>query len=120
MRNVTIIHYDYALFWNGNNGLQCEYFVNNGLHYTVLLWTDIFWISYIKWYKFYNSNLSVVLGSKPGGAETCEPQTWELSINSIVDSLSLKFLVYFAKMSSYFSQNSLKIPAKTNAYINIQ
>ena len=32
--------------------------------YKALLWTDIFWISYIKWYKFYNHNLSVVLGSK--------------------------------------------------------
>ena len=29
MRNAGII--PYALFWNGNNGLQCEYFVNNGL-----------------------------------------------------------------------------------------
>ena len=29
MRNVGIILY--ALLWNGNNGLQCAYFVNNGL-----------------------------------------------------------------------------------------
>ena len=34
--------------------------------YKALLWTDAFWISYIKWYKFYNNNLSVVLGSKQG------------------------------------------------------
>ena len=27
MRNAGIIHY--ALFWNGNNGLQCTYFANN-------------------------------------------------------------------------------------------
>ena len=32
----------------------------------VFLWTGIFWISYIKWYKFYNNNLSVVLGTKQG------------------------------------------------------
>ena len=35
--------------------------------YKALLWTDVFWISYIKWYKFYNKNLSVVLGSKQRG-----------------------------------------------------
>ena len=29
MRIASIIHY--TLFWNGNNGLQCTYFVNNGL-----------------------------------------------------------------------------------------
>ena len=28
MRNAGIIHY--ALFWNGNNGWQCAYFVING------------------------------------------------------------------------------------------
>ena len=35
--------------------------------YKALLWTDTFWISYIKWFKFYNNNLSVVLGNKQGG-----------------------------------------------------
>ena len=25
--------------------------------YKALLWTDVFWISYIKWYIFYNNNL---------------------------------------------------------------
>ena len=35
------------------------------MDYKVLLWTDIFWISYIKSYK---NNLSVFLGSKQGGA----------------------------------------------------
>ena len=29
MQNAGVI--DYALFWNGNNGLQCAYSVNNGL-----------------------------------------------------------------------------------------
>ena len=29
MRNADIIHY--ALLWNGDNGLQWAYFVNNGL-----------------------------------------------------------------------------------------
>ena len=38
MRNAGIIRY--ALFWNGNNGLQCAYFVNNGLK--TLLLTAIF------------------------------------------------------------------------------
>ena len=35
--------------------------------YTAILWTDIFWISYIKWYKPYSNNLSIVLGSKQAG-----------------------------------------------------
>ena len=34
--------------------------------YKTLLWTYVFWLSYIKWYKFCNNNLSV-LGSKQGG-----------------------------------------------------
>ena len=35
--------------------------------YKALLWTDIFRISYIKWYKFWNSSLLVILGSRQGG-----------------------------------------------------
>ena len=63
MRNAGIIHY--ALFWNGSNGLQCADFVNNGLQSASM--TRRFWISYIKWYKFYKNNLSVVFRSKQGG-----------------------------------------------------
>ena len=29
MRDTVVIYY--ALFWNGNNGLQCAYLVNDGL-----------------------------------------------------------------------------------------
>ena len=29
MRNAGVIHY--VLFWNGNIGLHCAYFVNKGL-----------------------------------------------------------------------------------------
>ena len=29
MRNAGIFYY--ALFWNGDNGLQCAYFIDNGL-----------------------------------------------------------------------------------------
>ena len=43
-----------------------------------------------------------------GAVETCEPQTQGLSVNSIGDSLSLNFLIYFAKMSSYFSIKTKK------------
>ena len=60
--------------------------------YKALLSTDFFWISYMKWYKFYNNNLSVVLGSKQGDVETRKPQAQGLSINSTADSLSLNFL----------------------------
>ena len=69
--------------------------------YKALLWTNVFWISYIKWYKFYNNNLSVVLGSKQGvDVETCEPQTRGLSVNSIADSLSLNVLWRDVKLFS--------------------
>ena len=35
--------------------------------YEAFLWTDVFLISYIKWYKFYNNNLFVILESQHGG-----------------------------------------------------
>ena len=35
--------------------------------YKALLWTDVFWMSYIKWCKFYNNSLLVVSGSKQEG-----------------------------------------------------
>ena len=40
--------------------------------------------------------------------ETHEPQTRRLSINLTADSLSLNFLVYFDRMSSYFSMKTNK------------
>ena len=40
--------------------------------------------------------------------ETHEPQTRRLSINLIADSLSLNFLVYFDRMSTYFSMKTNK------------
>ena len=61
-----------------------------------------FWISYIKWYKFYDNDLSVVLGSKQGWR-------WiELSVNSIADSLGLNFLVYFVEMQVIFQWKQTK------------
>ena len=38
--------------------------------------------------------------------ETCEPQTQELSVSSVADSLSLNFLVYLVEMSRYFSMKT--------------
>ena len=40
--------------------------------------------------------------------ETHEPQTRRLSIDLTADSLSLNFLVYFDRMSSYFSMKTNK------------
>ena len=34
--------------------------------YKALLWTCVFWISYIKWYKLHKNNLSVALENKQG------------------------------------------------------
>ena len=61
-----------------------------------------------EWYKFYNKNLSVVLGSKQGNFETRETQTQGLSVNSTADSLSINFLLYFAEMSSFLSMKTSK------------
>ena len=77
--NAGIIHY--VLFWNRNNGLQCTYFVNNGLQ------------------SAYRERTRV-------DVETCEPQTQELSVSSVADSLSLNFLVYLVEMSRYFSMKT--------------
>ena len=62
MRNAGIINY--ALFWNGNNGLQCAYFANNCLQSASV---NRRFLNNIKWYKFYNNNLLVVLGRKKEG-----------------------------------------------------
>ena len=54
-----------------------------------------FWLSYTKWYKFYNNNLWVILESKHGGyIETQEPQTQGLGCNSITDSLTQLVLTF--------------------------
>ena len=81
--------------------MQCAYFLKNGLQCASMN-RRFFWISYIKWYKFYDNDLSVVLGSKH------ECRWIVLSVNSIADSLGLNFLVYFAEMSSYFSMKTNK------------
>ena len=73
--------------------------------YKVLLWADVFWISYI---KFHNNNLSVILGIKQGGRWTSkyEGGPWNPKHEDYASiqllTLSLNFLVYFTKMSSYF------------------
>ena len=71
--------------------------------YKALLLTDDFWISYIKWYKFYDNNLSVVLRCKQGGCwNSWTPDTMtERQFNS-------NFLVYFAKMLNIFKRKQTK------------
>ena len=77
--------------------------------YKALLRTGSVWISYVKWYKFDNNNLSVMLGRKQGeDVETRESQTRGLSVISIVDSLYLNFLVYLAEMSNWFLMKTNK------------
>ena len=54
MRALFIMHY-----------FEVEIIVYNAhlsliMAYTALLWTDAFLISYVKCYKYYNDNLSVV------------------------------------------------------------
>ena len=83
--------------------MVCKAHVSWIMVYKGLLWKDGFWVSYVKWCKFYNNNLLVVLESKQGDdVETREPQARGLSVNSIADSLFLTFLIYFAEMWNYF------------------
>ena len=46
--------------------------------YKALLWTEVFWKPYIKWYKFYNNNLSVVFG---GTLELVTPKHSDWALN---------------------------------------
>ena len=76
--------------------------------YKALLWTDVFWISYIKWCKFYNNNLPVVLGNiKRSTLKLVNPEYEDWAFQR-TDSLSIHFLVYFSEMSSYFLMNTNK------------
>ena len=104
MRNAGIIHY--ALFRNGNNSLQCAYFVNNGLQSASM--NKRFLNIIHKMVQILQQFISRFRVSTRGDVETCEPQIRGLSVNSIADSLSLNFLVYFAKMPSYFLMKTNK------------
>ena len=59
--------------------------------YKALLWTDIFWISYIKWEKFYNNNLSFVLGSKQGGSHSHMRLFYVMKSNLLYNVFILKY-----------------------------
>ena len=98
MRALFIMHYFEMeiMFYNAHISLI--------MANKALLWTDVFWISHLKRYKFYNNNLSVVLGTKQGGFwNSWIRNTRTERLIQFTDSLSLNFLVYFAEMSSYFS-----------------
>ena len=110
MRNVGIIHY--ALFWNGNNGLKCAYFVNNGLQSASMK------ISYIKWYNFYNKNLSVVLGSKQGRTlKIVNPKHEDWALIQLLNLLVLLFLVFFAKWNVYINIQKIQNILSNTEYI---
>ena len=79
--------------------------------YKVLLWTDVFWISYIIWYKFYsnNNNLSIVLGSKQRGyVETCELQTRFQAFSNIFKTLQAFLKACWAcKMTMHIQSSTI-------------
>ena len=105
VRNAGIIHY--TLFWHGNNGLQCAYFVNNGLQS----------VSINRYFLNITRKTVQVLQQEfigrfreltRGYAENLEPKTRGLRLNSIAESFSLKFLVCFSEISGYFSMKKKK------------
>ena len=102
IRNAGIIYY--ALFWNGNNGLQCAYFVNNDLRSASM--NTRFFEYHVKWYKLYNNNLFVVLGSKlEGTLQIVNPKHEDWASIQLL-ALTLNVLVYFVEMPSYFSRKT--------------
>ena len=113
MRNMGIIHY--SLFRNRKNGLQCTYFVKNGLKSSSMnsrFLNIIHKIIQILQQNGINStNGTIIYRSfqevNNGDVETRKPQTRGLSVNSIADSLSLNFLVYFAEKPRYFSMKTI-------------
>ena len=125
MRNAGIIHY--ALFWNGNNGVQCAYFVNNGLQsasknrrflrldtkytfFTSELFTSGVWISYLKWYMFYNNNLSVVLGSKLGGMlKLVNPKHEDWASMQLLTVSVFSFLFILSRCPGIFQSKQINI-----------
>ena len=88
--------------------------------YKALLWTSAFWISYIKWYKLYNSNLFVVLESKQRGTLKLVNLSTERQFNCWL-SLSLNFLfnlprLLFLCLLSNHSRMRLFYDVKSNLY----
>ena len=76
--------------------------------YKALLGTDAFWISYIKWYKFYSNNSLAVLGSQK--VETLKlgnpkHKDWG-SVQLLI--LCLNFLGYFAECQVIFQWKQTK------------
>ena len=67
--------------------------------YKALLWTDVFWISYIKWCKFDNNNLSIVLGSKQGGTlKLVNPKHED---RASIQLLALSLLIFMFTLPRY-------------------
>ena len=70
--------------------------------YKALLWTDVFWISYINRYKLYNNDLSVILGSKQGGSlKLVNPKHEDWKSVQLL-TLSVLTFLFTLSMSSYF------------------
>ena len=77
--------------------------------YKALLWTDVFWISYIKLYKFYNNALSVVLGSKQGGTlKLVNPKHEDWVSVKLLNLLALTFLFTVARCQVIFQWKQAK------------
>ena len=79
------------------------------MFFKALLWADIFWISYIKWYKFYNNNLSVVLGSKQG-------ETLKVVNPKHEDWASIQLLI-LSVLTFLFTLRDVKLDVKDIAWI---
>ena len=74
--------------------------------YKALLITDIFRISYMKWYRFYNNNLSVLLECKQGGTlklKNPKHEDW-----ASIPLLSLSVLTFLSRCQVIFQWKQTK------------
>ena len=78
--------------------------------YKALLWTDVFWVSYIKWYKFYNNDLSAVLGRKQGGTlKFVNPKHKDWALIHLLTLSVLTFLFTLPRCQAIFQWKQTKV-----------
>ena len=89
--------------------------------YKALLWTDVFWVSYIKWYKFYNNDLSAVLGRKQGGTlKFVNPKHKDWALIHLLTLSVLTFLFLCRGVKLFFNENKRKLGNALSAWRNLR
>ena len=82
--------------------------------------TDIFWISYTKWYRFYNNNLSVVLKCKQGGTLKLKNPKHEDWASILLLSLSVLTFLSRCQVILQWKQTKEKLRNAFNEWQNFR